>query len=30
MTVEEADHILDWLDSYETAQREANEQMKRR
>lgn len=29
MTVEQADAALDWLDRYETAQREANEQMKR-
>lgn len=27
MTVEETDHVLNWLDAYEKAQREANEQL---
>lgn len=30
MTVEQADHVLAWLDAYENAQREAHDQMKRR
>lgn len=29
MTVEQTDGILDWLDGYEKAQREANEKMNR-
>lgn len=29
MTVEQEDAVLDWIDGYEKAQREANEQMKR-
>lgn len=29
MTVEQEDHILDWLDAYEKAQKEANEKLKR-
>jgi hypothetical protein len=29
MTVEQADALLDWLDSYDKAQAEANEKMKR-
>lgn len=28
-TVEETDLLLDWLDAYEKAQREAHEQLKR-
>lgn len=27
MTVEDTEHVLNWLDSYEKAQREANEQL---
>lgn len=29
MTTEQADALLDWLDGYEKAQREANEKMRR-
>lgn len=29
MTVEQEDDLLDWLDSYEKSQREANEKMQR-
>lgn len=29
MTVEEAEHVHGWLDSYERSQAEANEKMKR-
>ncbi|MFF4576921.1 hypothetical protein ACFY15_00690 [Streptomyces sp. NPDC001373] len=29
LDVEEAEHVHAWLDSYEQAQRDANEQMKR-
>lgn len=29
LTVEQEDHLLAWLDSYEKSQREANERMER-
>ncbi|GAA2351786.1 hypothetical protein [Streptomyces carpaticus] len=29
LTVEEADHLLDWLDAYEKQQAEATERIKR-
>lgn len=29
LTVEEADHLLDWLDAYQEAQRKANEELKK-
>lgn len=29
LTVEETDHLLDWLDAYQEAQRKANEELKK-